>query len=144
MGGGSMIVSGMQYRDSQPPKKPWEPPDTYIAPEESLVIQPTYDFIRTHLATDLPQMKPVDSGRDGLWCLAEEGRQYLVLALEGNSVSVDLSGAPSKRFRARWFDPRTGNLTPAGDGLVTGGGEVTFARPDNRWHVLWLNAAGQF
>jgi len=143
MGGGSMIVSGMQYRDSQPPKQPWEPPDAYIAPEESLVIQPTYDFIRMHLAKALPRMKPIDSGQDDVWCLAQEGRQYLVLALQGNSVTVDLSGTSSKRFRAQWFDPRTGDLSPARNALVTGDGKVSFATPDDYWHVLWLSAAGQ-
>ena len=145
MGGGSMIVSGMQYCDSSPPKEPWEPPDTYIAPEESLVIQPTYDFIRTHLATSLPRMKPMAPVGDGdrCWCLAEKGRQYLVFALRGGTISVDLSDAPGRRFNAKWFDPRTGDLSLVGDGVVSGGATVSFTSPDDRCRVLWLRAGDE-
>jgi hypothetical protein len=145
MGGGSMIVSGMQYRDSAAPKEPWEPPETYIAPQESLAIQPTYDFLRTHLATSLPRMKPAAATGDKgcCWHLAERGRQYLVFTLQGGEVSVDLADAPGKRFHARWFDPRSGNLSPAGNGVVVGGGTVSFASPDDRCWVLWLRAADE-
>lgn len=142
MGGGSMIFSGMQYRDSLPPKESWEPPDTYVAPEESLVVQPTYDFIRRRLATSLPRMKPSDAvgDTDRCWCLAEKGRQYLAFALQGGPISVDLSDAPGKRFNARWFDPRSGALTPAGDGVVSGGAAASFVAPDDRCWALWLAA----
>lgn len=140
--GGSMIVSGMQYCDSAAPKEPWEPPETYIAPEESSAIQPTYDFLRAHLATSLSRMKPaaVAGDADHCWCLAERGRQYLVFTLQGGPVRVDLSDAPGKRFNARWFDPRSGDLSPAGDGVALGGGTMSFPSPDDRCRALWLCA----
>ena len=141
IGGGSMILSGMQYRDSLPPKPPWEPPDTYIAPEESLVIQPTYDFIRTHLATALPKMKPVAMAGDDHWCLAEENQQYLVFAPEGGRITVDLSGVGERQLQAQWFDPRDGDLSLANGGVVKGRRTVSFDAPDNRSWVLWLDAA---
>jgi len=143
MAGGSMIVSGMQYRDSLAPKQPWEPPDTYVAPEESAVIQPTYDFIRTHLATTLPRMKPAAVAGDDEnrhWRLIERGQQYLVFAPQGGSIRVDLSEAPGRRFKAQWFDPRNGDLSPADDGVVSGGRTVSFASPDDRCWTLWLSA----
>lgn len=142
MAGGSMIISGLQYRDSAPPKEPWEPPDTYIAPEESSTLQPTYDFLRANLARVLPHMKPMTSvgDEDHAWCLAEEGRHYLAFTLHGGLVTVDLSAAPQRRFRARWFDPRKGKLSPAGDGFVTGGQTTSLEAPDNRCWTLWLSA----
>ena len=136
-----MIVARMQYADSLPPKQPWEPPKTYIAPEESRVIQPTYDFIRTHLAGELLRMKPADAVRDNkdrIWCLAERGREYLVFALRGGSVTIDLGDAPGQQFQTQWFDPRSGELSPAG--VATGGGTVSFACPDDCCRALWLHA----
>jgi len=87
-------------------------------------------------------MKPaaVAGDADHCWCLAERGRQYLVFTLQGGPVSVDLSDAPGKRFNAKWFDPRNGELGPAGDGVAPGGGTVSFASPDDRCRVLWLCA----
>jgi len=143
MGGGSMIVARMQYADSAPPKQPWEPPETYIAPEESVIIQPTYDFIRTHLSNALPRMKPVDvveDPHDGNWCLADSGAEYLVFALHGGLLRLDLSAAPERSFEARWFDPRNGRLSPAGTGSASGGRSVSLTAPDGRCWVLWLRA----
>ncbi|MCP4593153.1 MAG: hypothetical protein GY842_20650, partial [bacterium] len=138
--GGSMIVAGMQYPDSAPPKQPWEPPDTYIAPAESAIIQPTYDFIGTHLADRLPRMTPTDGiCSDGAWCLAEKGRDYLFFAPTGGTFRADLSGAGGKRFEARWFAPRTGQLTPAGENRVWASPSLSFKTPDEQCWVLWLS-----
>ncbi len=137
--GGSMIVSGMQYRDSAPPKQPWDPPDTYIAPEESQAIQPTYDFIRMHLTTALPRMKPRDIGDSDTWCLAESGKQYLTLSPKGDPIMIDLSNAPDRHFKAQWFNPHTGDLTEAKERTVTGGKKVSFTTPADH-SVLWLSA----
>ena len=88
-------------------------------------------------------MKPVPEAcdRDNYWCLAEKGRQYLLFTLHGGRIEVDLSEAQGKRFNARWFDPHSGDLSPAGEGVVTGGRTVTFDSPDDRCWVLWLSAA---
>jgi hypothetical protein len=141
MGGGSMIVAPMQYADSAPPKQPWEPPEEYVAPPEAQIIQPTYDFIRTHLAVALPYMKPVNivqDNEDHTWCLAEKGKEYLVFALRGGALPIDLVAAPGQKFRAQWFDPRSGALSPAG--LVTGGSTVSFTCPNDHCWALWLSA----
>jgi len=142
MGGGSMIVAGMQYPDSAPPKQPWDPPETYIAPAESLIIQPTYDFIKTHLAARLPRMTPADvvcSNGARAWCLADRGQDYLFFAPAGGSLHVDLSDVGRKRFEARWFDPRSGKLTPADDSCVSASPSLSFEAPDNQCWVLWLS-----
>jgi len=141
MAGGSMIVARMQYADSAPPKQPWEPPVDYIAPPESRVLQPTCDLIRNHLAVALPHMKPADlvqDDEDRTWCLAEEGKEYLVFALRGGALRIDLAAAPGQKFRAQWFDPRSGVLSPAG--VATGGCTASFTCPDGHCWALWLSA----
>jgi len=135
-----MIVARMQYADSLPPKQPWEPPDEYSAPPEALIIQPTYDFIRAHLAAALPHMRPADIIRDNedrIWCLAEKGKEYLVFSLGGGSVTIDLGDAAGQQFQAQWFDPRSGELSPAG--VATGGGTVSFTSPNGHCWALWLS-----
>jgi hypothetical protein len=141
MGGGSMVIAGMQYPDSPPPKEPWEPPDTYIAPEESAIILPTYDFINSHLSKSLQRMRPADIVQtDGgnAWALADNGNSYLVFCRQGRHISLDLSKAPKMPFEAKWFDPRTGILSPAGAGTVVGAKQVSLETPDERCWVLWL------
>ncbi len=142
MAGGSMLISGMQYSDSSPPKEPWEPPDAYIAPAESALIQPTYDFIRTHLSDALRRMAPTDivANKDGpSWCLAKEGENYLVFALKGGPIELDLSGTPGVTYAARWFDPRRGSLKSAEPEIVKGGKTISFTAPDRQSWVLWLS-----
>jgi uncharacterized protein DUF6298/collagenase-like protein with putative collagen-binding domain len=141
MAGGSMLIGRMQYPDSSPPKQPWEQPDSYIAPAESVLIQPTYDFIRTHLSDALVRMKPVElvkSKTGPSWCLAEAGQNYLIFALKSGRVELDLTGTPGVSYAARWFDPRSGTLEPAQPGVVKGGKTITFKSPDQQSRVLWV------
>jgi hypothetical protein len=132
--GGSMIVSYLPYYVAQP--------DTYIAPGPTPVFLPTYQFINTHLSTALPRMKPQDKlvlhGGDHTWCLADTGNQYLIYAMEGGPIQLDLSPAARATFTAQWLAPATGALTPAGEGTVQGGGTVSFQPPDGQDWVLWL------
>ena len=134
MAGGSMFIGQMPYPGKQ------DPPD-YISPEICRVIQPTYDFIRQRLATALPRMTPrnlLTEADATTWCLADPGRTYLVYALKGGRFVLDLTTARGP-FAARWFDPRTGKLTPARGGHVSGGGPVAFTPPDHQDWALWLN-----
>jgi len=140
MGGGSMIISGMQYADSQPPKEPWEPPDSYIAPAEAATILPTYDFINANLAKSLQKMRPEDivaTNKDNNWSLAGEDG-CLIFALKGGRIDLDLSQAPKGPLTAKWFDPRNGALTPAGGGSIIAGGRTALEAPDKKCWVLWL------
>ena len=139
-GGGSMIIAGMQYPDSAPPRQPWEPPKNYIAPAEAAILQPTYDFIRTYLAKRLTRMKPADGiCNKGVWSLADPGKDYLCFTPKGGALRIDLSGAGRQRFAAHWFDPRTGALTPAGEGRVTAGSSLSLETPDAQCWALWLS-----
>jgi hypothetical protein len=104
-GGASLLVGQLSYPGKRDPSE-------YISPERCREIQPTYDFLRQHLATVLPRM----SSRDEIiksdkqaWCLAEPNENYLVYAIEGGPIQLDLSAATGS-YDARWFDPRTGKL----------------------------------
>ncbi len=143
MGGGSMLIRRMEYPNSSR-TEPWKPPATYIAPEDSAVIQTTYDFIRNRLATPLPEMTPqelVVSNPDDVWCLAKTNQTYLVYLMQRGRFRLNLSGA-SGAFRARWFDPRTGALTDTNGGTVRGGGFIDFEAPNGDDWALLLTREG--
>ena len=55
-----------------------------------------------------------------IWCLAEPNHTYLVYALAGGRIRLDLANAEGT-FEAKWFDPRTGRLHRANSGMVVGG-----------------------
>lgn len=132
MGGASMLVGQLPYPDLEDPVE-------YISPERCNVIQPTYDFIRNHLALSLAETSPQDlivDHPERNWCLAETNNTYLVYALAGGQFRLNLS-ASSGMFTAKWFNPRTGKLTKANDSYITGGSIVAFAAPDqNDWALL--------
>ncbi len=133
-GGASLLVGQLSYPDKADPPK-------YISPEPCREIQPTYDFIRKHLATTFPGMSPRDElvkSDNPTWCLADPNGNYLVYSLEGGSVQLDLS-ASTGSLDAKWFDPRTGKLTDARGGSVTGGEVVRFTAPDRQDWGLWLS-----
>ncbi len=139
MGGGSMLIRRMEYPDSREPP-PWKPPTTYIAPEDSAIVQPTYNFINDHLASLLPDMKPARlllDHPDRNWCLAATDRAFLIYALRGGGFRMDLSEAKGA-FRARWLNPRSGQLWDANGGTVEGGETVSFDSPDRNAWALWL------
>jgi len=87
MAGGSLIVRHIEYENKS------DPPE-YIAPEQSAIIQTTYDFINTHLVHCLHEMYPsqlvLDRPQEN-WCLATEDRSVLlVYALTGGEFRLDL------------------------------------------------------
>lgn len=132
-GGASLLVGQLPYPNKR------DPPE-YISPEPCRQIQPTYDFIREQIATTLSRMSPRDEliqSDKPVWCLAEPMGDYLVYALEGGPIELNLSAATGA-FTAKWFDPRTGRLTDANSGLVTSGAAVRFIAPDQQDWGLWL------
>ncbi len=133
MAGGSMLIGQMPYRGLRDPAQ-------YIAPERCHAIQSTYDFIRAHLAESLPAMKPselVKGSGKRTWCLADPGHAYLVYALDGGRIQLDLSDA-RHALHAKWFDPRGGKLSDAGSAPVAPHRTASFQVPDDRDWVLWL------
>ncbi len=73
------------------------------------------------------------------WAMAARGKAYLVYAMTGEPVDVDLAGDPS-RFTLSWIDSATGEMRTATE-PVAGGGTVTLAPPvsdtKHPW-VAWL------
>jgi len=130
MGGGSILVRYLEYADRNETR--------YVAPKGTEIIQPTYEFLRRHLASSLARMKPADLAGDPRrnWCLADTGKSYLVYALQGGEIRLDLKGGKGS-YQARWLDPRGGSLT--GAGTVQGGGTVTFHAPGPDDWALWLS-----
>ena len=129
MGGASLLVGPLPYPDQADPTE-------YISPELCRAIQPTYDFIRNHLASDLTHMSPRDElvrGEREAWCLADANRTYLVYIIEAASFQVDLSRATGS-FQVLWFKPRTGAVSR---GTVAGGERRTFQPPGpGDWALL--------
>jgi hypothetical protein len=83
------------------------------------------------------KMKPHGALSSTGICLAEPGSEYLVYAPEGGALSLDLSIDPKAAYRARWFNPRSGEFT--GQLVVKAAGKVTIHCPDaNDWvlHVV--------
>jgi hypothetical protein len=75
------------------------------------------------------------SGGAEAYCLTEVGRQYLVYAPDGGTVSVDLSTV-SGRFFVEWLDPSTGDYVSRP--MVNAGGIRTFESPSAQDYVLML------
>ncbi len=134
MAGGSMLIGQMSYPEKQ------DPP-AYISPELCSEIQPTYRFIRKHLATILPRMSANDKlvkSKRPTWCLTDANRSFLIYAVDGGEFQLDLSSAPGP-FTARCFDPGTGETTEVVNGPLQGGNIVDFTAPGKQDWVLWLN-----
>ena len=133
MGGGSLLIRYLEYPEKKDPRQ-------YIAPADSQIIQPTYDFIRKYLAERLQETKPQELVLDHPernWCLARNNRTYLVYALKGGRFRLNLA-AVKGNFQAQWLDPRTGELRQVDNGRIEAGRIVTFTVPDERDWALWL------
>jgi len=133
MGGGSLLIRYLSYPGQQDP-------DSYIAPADSAITLPLYEFIRENLADCLYQSRPLDLVLDHPernWCLAWKDKLYLIYALNGGSFRLDLTRA-NGTFKAKWLDPRTGILQAVNDGNIKAGNIVTFTAPNQNDWALWL------
>ena len=87
----------------------------------------------------IPQMRPYEPsaplGR-GEWALADENGHYLVYAMSGGAIHLDLTKAAGT-YEVRWVDPRSGALREAPD--VEGGKISEFQSPKSGPAVLWLS-----
>ena len=142
MGGGSILIRYLIYPDGKSPLNTWDPPSTYIMPEESDIILPVYKFIRQNLNKELPYMtikSIVINNTEQNWCLGHTGRGYLIYALKGGELQVNLSQESGNRFKSIWVNPRTGEIQNANGGKVTGGKVITIKAPDANDWLLWLH-----
>lgn len=133
MGGGSLLIRYLSYPDQQ------DPP-AYIAPLDSEIILPIYNFLREYVGSRLYRTKPLDviiDHPEQNWCLAWENNLYLIYTLKGGSFQLDLTETDGI-FKAQWLDPRTGNLQSADNVKVKGGRVATFTAPNAKDWALWL------
>jgi hypothetical protein len=141
MGGGSLLVRFLEYPDSPAPET-WRPPNRYIAPEETRIVQPLYDFINLYLSDRLNKTHPspeLINNPERNWCLAHLDHTYVVYALHGGTLELDLRHA-SGLFDLRWMNPRTGSVISAGSGKVPGGEVVRLDTPDLSDWLLWAES----
>ncbi len=74
-----------------------------------------------------------DFVREGAYCLADPGRQYVIYLRTGRPMEIRLEAG---EYNAEWFNPRTGRRSPAG--VAKGPAWQTPAPPDNADWVLLL------
>lgn len=75
---------------------------------------------------------------DGAWCLAEEGKLY-VIYLPGNNQPARLVLSSGKEFSVRWFNPRLGGEWQTGSiPVVKGPGEVSLGFPPEKKEKDWV------
>ena len=114
-----------------------------------------YEFIRTHLASDLPRMKPLDvvNNPEVVSCLGEPGRGYLIYmssrspgdpsrGLLRGAFHLDLTDAPG-RFDAKWIGLSLGTVFDAYGGSLEGGKVLSLGALDWRPWLLWLKQRGE-
>jgi hypothetical protein len=134
MAGGSMLVRNLDYVREHPAQ--------YEMPLGCENVLTAYEFIRTHLSSDLPRMLPLDVVQnDGAWCLGEPGNTYLIYMPTGIPFRLDLSGAPGT-FEARWIGLKLGIIFDAFGGAIEGDRLHNLRGLDWRQWMLWLKKRG--
>ncbi|HYG20194.1 MAG TPA: DUF6298 domain-containing protein [Ohtaekwangia sp.] len=105
---------------------------------------PAYDLIRRNmgytrryaLRVDLVHMIPRPELSSSGYCLANEGKSYLVYLPEGGRAILDLSKAKGE-FALEWFIPAT-NTTVKSPLPMDGGGRINVEPPTSLDAVLYL------
>jgi hypothetical protein len=96
-------------------------------------------FVREYLATTLMKMEPRDGAADdpdNNWCLADtEDQSVMFYSLDGASIRLQKALSRS-RYRAIWFDPRTGNTTKAEMPVPARAGDAIAKPSAEAWLVL--------
>ena len=86
-------------------------------------------------------MKPADSmilNSATNWCLADNGKNYLVLALDVGRIDLKIPKESGNSFTLRLFNPRTGDLSLLNKEKATDGNLLSIKIPNKRCWVLWL------
>jgi hypothetical protein len=76
------------------------------------------------------------------FCLALHGEVYALYLPAGGTVEVDLAAGEDNRYRAEWFDPRSGEFQPEADSRTVTGGRQQFQSPDRQDWALRIMRAG--
>jgi len=76
---------------------------------------------------------------EGIYCLAEEGFEYLIYFLHGGSAKIEL---PEGIFSLQWFNPRTGDFTKKRN--IKNNYQPVFNAPDCQDWVLHVVFKGYF
>jgi hypothetical protein len=75
-------------------------------------------FVHHYLASVLMKMKPRDGASADpaqTWCLADDADQHMLLySLAGETIRLR-STLRGDRYAGLWFDPRSGETSPAGE-----------------------------
>ena len=142
LGGGSILIRRLNYADFVGGKNTWDPPSTYIKPENSQIILPIYNFIQANLKIEFQFLKIksiVQNNKERNWCLGNTGKTYLIYAMKGGTVKLNLCEAGGLTYNAKWVDLVNGKILNANGGKVSGGEMVTFNAPDTSDWFLWLS-----
>jgi len=135
MGGGSMLIRYLSYPENQ------DPP-TYIAPADSQIILPVYNFINKYLSYHaLIQTAPNDSiliNPQQNFCLAQPGKFYLIYSLTPDPIQIKITHSISTYY-AQWLNIETGKLTRASENPVKSNTLTTITPPDQGDWLLYLN-----
>jgi hypothetical protein len=75
---------------------------------------------------DLIHMIPVPDMASSRYCLAHEGKEYLIYLPESQEVTVDLNDFPGL-YETEWFDPGSGTFKSTEE--VEGGRQLTMTSP---------------
>ncbi len=84
---------------------------------------------------NLSAMQPAGELSSTGYCLADRGSEYLVFAMEGADIVIDLSDTPGE-YAIEWFDPQTGQAQ--GAGTISGGDKRRLFAPLAGNVVLYL------
>jgi len=145
---GAGSPSGLQARPVAPPPtdaqrasamypqlpRPAEPPVQAANPDRLLER-----FVQTGLAASLMRMSPQDgwvAAPERTWVLAGDATDpVLIYSLSGAEISL-VRPLPAQRYRATWFDPRTGATQDAAP--VSSAPQTHFTKPGTQDWLLLL------
>ncbi|PTX97785.1 hypothetical protein DB354_05770 [Opitutus sp. ER46] len=91
-------------------------------------------FVAEHLATALPELKPMDDLAENAWVLAGEKRGVLLYASEAAPTIRLKRALPAGTREGLWFNPEDGTVRPA----RVEAGATTIAMPTAGSWLLWL------
>ena len=135
MGGGSMLVRYLNY-----PKR--QDPPTYIAPENSKIILPIYNFINKYLTYKLAYATPQDniilSDPQKSFCLGRPQKFYLIYTLTSDPIKIKITNSISS-FYAQWLNTKTGKLTRASENPIKSNTKTTITSPGENDRLLYLS-----
>ena len=103
----------------------------------------SWDYCRYALeflsSKPLDKMTPNDNLASGNnnWCLADEGREYIVFLSEGGTSSLNIT--KDGTYDVRWYDPRNGGSLQSGSvTTISGTGNKALGNAPNNGNQDWV------